>query len=82
MAGELFVKYFAITPAECRVLMLLVQGHSLSDAADWLGCSLPTVKTHLSRLFAKTSTKTQTQLVRLGMTALAPAQVQAVGDPG
>jgi len=41
MAGELFVKYFAITPAECRVLMLLVQGHSLSDAADWLGCDLP-----------------------------------------
>jgi len=79
MAGELFVKQFGITPAECRVLMLLVQGHSLGDTADWLGCSLATVRTHLSRLFAKTSTKTQTQLVRLGMTALAPARIHTTG---
>jgi DNA-binding CsgD family transcriptional regulator/PAS domain-containing protein len=82
MAGEVFVKHFSITPAECRVLMLLVQGHTLSDAADWLGCSLPTVRSHLSHLFAKTSTKTQTQLVRLGMTALAPAQIQGATEPG
>lgn len=75
LAGELFVKRFAITESECRVLMLLVQGHSPNEIADWLGSSLPTVRTHLSRLFAKTETKSQTQLMRLAMTALSPARL-------
>jgi DNA-binding CsgD family transcriptional regulator/PAS domain-containing protein len=75
LAGELFVKQYSISPAECRVLMLLVQGYNVSDTADWLGCSVSTIKTHLSNLFSKTSTNSQTQLVRLGMTALAPARI-------
>jgi DNA-binding CsgD family transcriptional regulator/PAS domain-containing protein len=70
--AELFVRRFAITPAESRVMMLLVQGMTISEAAEALGISPPTAKTHLARLFDKTGTSRQTDLVRLAMSALAP----------
>lgn len=70
---ELFVKRYAISPAECRVLMMLVQGMTISEASDALGISEPTVKTHLAHLFSKTETYRQSDLMRLAMTALAPA---------
>ena len=72
--GELFVKRYALTPAECRVLMMLVQGMTPREAGDALGISEPTVKTHLQRLFSKTGTDRQSELMRLAMSALAPAQ--------
>jgi DNA-binding CsgD family transcriptional regulator len=72
--GELFVKRFGITPAECRVLMMLVQGMTTAETCEALGISEPTVKTHLARLFAKTATERQSDLMRLAVSALAPAQ--------
>lgn len=72
--GELFVKRYGITPAECRVLMMLVQGMTIAETCDALGVGEPTVKTHLARLFAKTGTERQADLMRLAMSALAPAQ--------
>ena len=53
-------------------MMLLVQGMTISEAAEALGISIPTAKTHLARLFDKTGTSRQTDLVRLAMSALAP----------
>jgi DNA-binding CsgD family transcriptional regulator len=75
--GELFVKRYGITPGECRVLMMLVQGLSVAETCDALGIGEPTVKTHLSRLFAKTGTSGQPDLMRVAVSALAPAQRQA-----
>ncbi len=75
--GELFVKRYDITPAECRVLMMLVHGMSVAEACDALGVTEPTVKTHLSRLFAKTGTSGQSDLMRLAVSALAPAKSPA-----
>jgi DNA-binding CsgD family transcriptional regulator/PAS domain-containing protein len=75
LPGELFVKRYKVTQAECRVLMLLVQGHGTADIADWLGISQTTVKSHLSGMFAKTQTKGQAQLMRLAMTSLSPARM-------
>ena len=71
--GELFVKRYGITPAECRVLMMLTQGMTPAEGADCLGISLPTAKTHMKRLFEKTGTRGQPDLMRLAMSALAPA---------
>jgi DNA-binding CsgD family transcriptional regulator/PAS domain-containing protein len=71
--AELFVRRYGITPAECRLLLLLVQGTSVQEAADALGISQSTAKTHLSRLFAKTGTDSQSDLMRLAVSALAPA---------
>jgi DNA-binding CsgD family transcriptional regulator len=73
LPGELFVRRYGITPAECRVLMLLTQGMSPHDTADALGCSEATVRTHMQRLFTKTGTSGQPDLMRLAMSALAPA---------
>lgn len=71
--GELFVKRFGISPAECRVLMMLTQGMTVREAAGTLGISEPTAKTHLQKLFQKTGTDRQADLMRLVMSALAPA---------
>ncbi|MCW2283489.1 DNA-binding CsgD family transcriptional regulator/PAS domain-containing protein [Rhodoblastus acidophilus] len=79
--GELFVKRYAITPAECRVLMLLAQGMSPAEIADVLGLSLPTVKTHLARLFDKTGAHGQAALMRLAVSALAPGRMEPHARP-
>ncbi len=71
--GELFVKRYNITPAECRVLMTLTQGLNPREAADALGISEPTVRTHIQRLLAKTESAGQTDLMRLAVSAVAPA---------
>ena len=47
-------------------------GVAVAEAAETLGISLPTAKTHLARLFDKTGTSRQADLVRLAMSALAP----------
>ena len=60
------------TPAESRVMMLLVQGMAPAEVAETLGISLPTARTHLARLLDKTGTNRQADLVRLAMSALAP----------
>jgi DNA-binding CsgD family transcriptional regulator len=75
LPGELLARHYGITPAECRVLMLLTQGLSPQEAADALGCSETTVRTHLQHLFAKTGTRGQPDLIRLAMSALAPASM-------
>jgi DNA-binding CsgD family transcriptional regulator len=77
LPGELFVRRYAITPAECRILMLIVQGMTPQEAAEATGISVNTAKTHIARLFEKTGTQRQAELVRLAMTALAPAQREA-----
>lgn len=71
--AELFVRRYGITPAECRVLLLIVQGKTTQEAAEALGISLATAKTHIARLLDKTGTERQVDLVRLAMSALAPA---------
>ena len=70
--AELFVRRYAITPAESRVMMLIMQGMTIAETAEALGISLPTARTHLARLFDKTGTSRQADLVRLAMSALAP----------
>lgn len=53
---------FALTPRETQIACLLAQGCALPDAAERLAISLTTARTHLSRLFDKTGTRTQLQL--------------------
>lgn len=74
--AELFVRRYGITPAECRLLVLLTQGMTITEAAETLGIALSTAKTHLARLFHKTGTQRQAELIRLAMSAFAPAAVR------
>jgi DNA-binding CsgD family transcriptional regulator len=56
---------FKLTPAEMRVLMMIVQLGGVPEVAPVLGISEATVKTHLQRIFAKTDTSRQADLVKL-----------------
>ncbi len=62
---EAIASTFKLTPAEMRVLMMIVQFGSLQEVAPVLGISEATVKTHLQRIFAKTDTSRQADLVKL-----------------
>ena len=56
---------FKLTPAEMRVLMMIVQIGGVPDVAPVLGISETTVKTHLQSIFAKTGASRQADLVKL-----------------
>lgn len=53
--------------------MLIVQGMSAQQAASTLGVSIETVRSHIKSLLDKTGTERQTDLVRLALSALSPA---------
>ncbi len=56
---------FDLTPAETRVLAEIVAGKSLAEVAATLDIGVGTVRTHLLRLFSKTRTNRQADLLRL-----------------
>jgi DNA-binding CsgD family transcriptional regulator len=58
-------QFFGLTAAETRLAMLLLQHKSLDEAAESLQISRNTVRTHLKKLFEKTGTRRQSELVRL-----------------
>ena len=55
-----------ITFAEARVLLLLLERRSPREAADELGVSLGTVRTHIKHLQAKSDTHSLATLVLWG----------------
>ncbi len=56
---------FGLTPAECRVALLLGDGKSAREIAELLALSPNTVKSQASTIYAKTGTSGHVQLVRL-----------------
>ena len=55
---------YGLTRAEANLVSILARGRTLEEAADELCVSLSTVKTHLQRVFLKTDTVRQAQLLR------------------
>ena len=62
---EAFVRRYRLTPSETRVLLAMLGGQTPRKIAESTGVALPTVRTHLSRLYAKTETTRQADLVGL-----------------
>jgi len=62
---EVIAKTYKLTPAELRVLLAIVEVGGVPEVAAALGVADTTVKTHLSRLFEKTGTSRQADLVKL-----------------
>jgi DNA-binding CsgD family transcriptional regulator len=62
---EALADAFKLTPAEMRVLMMIVQIGGIPEVAPVLGISETTVRTHLQHIFAKTRTSRQADLVKL-----------------
>jgi DNA-binding CsgD family transcriptional regulator len=56
---------FQLTPAELRVLFSIIEMDGASEVAQVLGIAEATVRTHLHRLFEKTDTSGQADLVKL-----------------
>jgi DNA-binding CsgD family transcriptional regulator len=55
---------FGLTPSETRVLAEIIAGKGRLAAAARLNLTETTVRTHTSRIFAKTGTNRQTELIR------------------
>jgi DNA-binding CsgD family transcriptional regulator/PAS domain-containing protein len=68
-------RLFGFTAAEARVALALLGGDSLERVADTLCISLHTARTHLRRLFDKTGTARQADLIRVLLGAHAPLRL-------
>jgi DNA-binding CsgD family transcriptional regulator len=64
-APEAIAKAFRLTPSELRVLLGIVEFGGVPETAEALGIGKATVRTHLLRLYAKTDTSHQAELVKL-----------------
>lgn len=65
VAPDLIRKLFKLTPTELRVFLSIVEIGGVPDVARSMGIAETTIKTHLARIFVKTGTKRQADLVRL-----------------
>lgn len=87
VAATVLRQLFGLTPAEADVAKALAEGGSLEQFALARRISMNTVKTHLQRVYAKTATCRQGELVALlrGSAAMcdpAPGLTQTCDDAG
>jgi DNA-binding CsgD family transcriptional regulator len=69
---ESIARRCGLTRAETNLLDSILSGTGLQHAADQLGVTQATARTHLQRVFAKTGTGRQAELVNLVMTSTPP----------
>jgi DNA-binding CsgD family transcriptional regulator len=62
---EAMGRLYGLSPAELRALQAVIDIGGVSRAASALGISEATVKTHLQRIFEKTGTRSQVDLIKL-----------------
>lgn len=67
-------RYYGMTLAETRLADLIVVGYSLAGAAQDLHITKNTARTHMKRIYAKTDTHRQSDLVRLLATRFGPSE--------
>lgn len=67
--AELLQRMFGLTPKEALFLHYLTRGLEVAEAADQMGVTQNTARTHLKSLFAKTDTSRQADLVKLVVTS-------------
>lgn len=72
VAVEALMALFDLTPAEARVVVEMVTGRSVEEIAQTLGIAKGTVRTHISRIFMKTGTNRQGELIAL-VNSLSPS---------
>ena len=65
ISSKLLQEMFGLTPAETRIAQLIAKGGGVQAAAATVGIAPSTAKTHLLRVFAKTGTARQAELVQL-----------------
>jgi len=67
---DILERNFGLSPAQARLTMLLMTGQSVKDIAATLGIVDDSVRQYLKRIYRKTGTHRQTDLVRIASHAL------------
>jgi DNA-binding CsgD family transcriptional regulator len=67
-----FAERFDLTPKEAGVLQTVVEVGGVPQAADVLGLSAATVRTHVTSIFDKSGVRRQADLIRLLMDMKSP----------
>lgn len=75
------ITLFDLTPAEARVLRTIGGGVGAASTAKTLGIGENTLKTHLNRIYAKTGTSRQQDLVKLIADIEAPLTASGLDMP-
>lgn len=65
---------YSLSPAETRLVALLAEGLSVNEAAVRMKVKVPTLRTYLKQIFAKTQTGRQSDLIRLMMGSMIRAR--------
>ena len=65
LPADLLQRCYGLTPAETRLVTVLLEGHSLKEAADHCGIAHNTGKSQLKSIFLKTQVRRQSELIRL-----------------
>ena len=65
VSAKILQQRYSLTPAECKLAMLLTRGLSLQDAAGGLSVQVETVRSQLKSIFSKTNTRRQSELLLL-----------------
>ena len=73
--GKAFAKLHGLTGGELRVLLAMAPGLGVKEAAEVLGISEATARTHVQHIYDKTGTSKQTELMHLFMSASPPVKV-------
>jgi DNA-binding CsgD family transcriptional regulator/PAS domain-containing protein len=68
---QVIKQLFGFTPAEAALALLMANGLTLDEAAETMGVSRNTVRTHLRAVFAKTGVTRQPMLVSLILKSVA-----------
>lgn len=63
---------YGLTPAEVRICELMMQGLTPNEISEQIGVAVSTARTHLLRIFQKTGTDRQADLIRLLSTLVFP----------
>jgi DNA-binding CsgD family transcriptional regulator len=74
--ATLMRQLYRLTPAECRLADLLLEGLDVREAAERLRITLETARFHLKRVLSKTGARRQTELMRLMLSL--PACIERV----
>jgi len=66
-AQQVLRALYGLTPAECRVALLLGDGHAPRKIVNMVGVTDNTVRSQIKSIFSKTGVKRQGELIRLLM---------------
>ena len=69
-ASKALEEIYALTPAESEIARLLARGLSIDEIADDRNISVNTARSHLKRIYSKTGTSRQSELLALVLTGV------------